>query len=418
MKTQYDVIIVGAGPAGLAAAVAAAKSKCSVAILDNNPFAGGQIWRAGPVFKTPQVAQSYYDQIQNTPNIDLIQSAKIVAVPQKGKLLVELLNDSQIFHYQTLILCTGAREIFLPFPGWTLSGVTGAGGLQALIKSGVPVTQERVVVAGSGPLLLATADTVRKAKGEILYIAEQATRSQVFDFAWQLWRWPAKLMQAMTLPHHLYHANSYVIEAFGGNRLEGVRLQTPKGIIDIECERLAYGFGLTPNTQLAQLLGCQIVEQAVSVNSTGQTSQDYIFAAGECTGVGGNELAQIEGAIAGYAATSQDAAAQALMRQKNRYQIFANLLKQCFQLRPEIKKLAKANTILCRCEDVTYGEVVNRKNWIDAKLHTRCGMGACQGSSCALAVSYLFDWDIPASRPPLFPTRASSLLSLKDNSLN
>lgn len=161
MEKQYDVVVVGAGPAGLSAAIAAAESGGRILILDNNPQAGGQIWRAGPIFPVPEMAQQKYRQIKAHSNIEFMFGAKIVAAPFAGQLLVERPQDSLNLSYRQLILCTGARELFLPFPGWTLPGVTGAGGLQALIKAGTPVKNERIVIAGSGPLLLASADTAK-----------------------------------------------------------------------------------------------------------------------------------------------------------------------------------------------------------------------------------------------------------------
>ncbi|ABO11756.1 putative oxidoreductase [Acinetobacter baumannii ATCC 17978] len=108
------------------------------------------------------MAQQKYQQIKAHSNIEFMFGAKIVAAPFAGQLLVERPHDSLNLSYRQLILCTGARELFLPFPGWTLPGVTGAGGLQALIKAGTPVKNERIVIAGSGPLLLASADTAKK----------------------------------------------------------------------------------------------------------------------------------------------------------------------------------------------------------------------------------------------------------------
>ena len=418
MKTEYDIVIVGAGPAGLSAAIAAAESGERILILDNNPQAGGQIWRAGPIFPDPELAQQTYRQIQTKPNIEFMFGAKIVAAPFTGQLLVERAHDSLNVTYRQLILCTGARELFLPFPGWTLPGVTGAGGLQALVKAGTPVHDERIVIAGSGPLLLASADTAKKAGAQVLYVAEQANHSTVRKFALQLWRWPAKIFQALSLPHRLYQPDSYVVEAIGQERLERVRLQTPKGIIEVECDRLACGFGLVPNIQLGQLLGCQIKDQAIVVDEYQRSSQPQVFAAGECTGFGGSELAMVEGSIAGYAAIAQYEKACQLFAQKQRYQRFATLLQKSFKLRSELKTLARPETIFCRCEDVRFDQVAERANWIDAKLHTRCGMGACQGSTCATAAACLFDWPLSSARPPLLPTRVKSLMSMTTCSLN
>lgn len=411
MKT-YDIIIIGAGPAGLSAALAAVKSGKRIAILDSNPQSGGQIWRQGPTFATPEIAQRINRQIAEADNIELITAAKVVAAPAKGQLLIELAQGAMLLRYQRLIICAGAREVFIPFPGWTLPGVTGAGGLQALIKAGTPVKNQRVVIAGSGPLLLASADTAEKAGANVVYIAEQASKHKVIQFGLRLLYWPAKLFQALTLPFKQYRPDSYVIEALGNERLEAVRIQTAKGIIEVPCDRLACGYGLTPNTQLGQLLGCQVQQQKFVVDEQQKTSQVNIFAAGECTGFGGSELSMIEGSIAGYAATEQLQEMFLAFGQRKRYQKFADLLQHSFALDERLKSLPRLDTIFCRCEDVRFEQVAQCQGWIDAKLHTRCGMGACQGSTCATAAAYLFGWELPQSRPPLLPTRAKTLTNL------
>lgn len=411
MKT-YDIVIIGAGPAGLSAALAAAKSAERIAIVDNNPHTGGQIWRQGPVFPTAELAPKINQQIAEADNIECITAAKVVAAPAPNQLLLELVQGSMLLHYRRLIICTGAREVFIPFPGWTLPGVTGAGGLQALIKAGTPVNKQRVVIAGSGPLLLASADTAKKAGADVVYIAEQASKHKVLQFALRLLFWPAKFFQALSLPFMRYRPDSYVIEALGTERLEAVRIQTQKGIIEVPCDRLACGYGLTPNTQLGQLFGCAVQHQKIVVNEQQQSSQPDIFAAGECTGFGGSELSMIEGSIAGYAATDQRQSMLAAFAQRQRYQKFADLLQHSFALDERLKSLPQKETIFCRCEDVRFEEIAQCKGWIDAKLHTRCGMGACQGSTCATAAAYVFGWDMPQSRPPLLPTRAKTLANV------
>src|SRR5690606_19029920 len=136
-------------------------------------------------------------------------------------------------------------------PGWTLPGVTGAGALQALAKNGLPLKGERVVIAGSGPLLLASAATARQAGAQVLRVLEQAPMAQVLGFAAQLWRWPGKVVQAAQLMTPGYRMGAVVLEALGGKRLEAVRIQQGERVEELECDRLACGFGLVPNTQLA-----------------------------------------------------------------------------------------------------------------------------------------------------------------------
>jgi NADPH-dependent 2,4-dienoyl-CoA reductase/sulfur reductase-like enzyme len=157
-KTAHcDLLIIGAGPAGLAAAVAAAPSGARITVIDDNPAPGGQIWRDGPNVTLPEPARKLREALARHTNITVVIGTRVVATLPNKQLLLEGPYRGWRQGYDKLILCTGARELLLPFPGWTLSGVTGAGGLQALIKGGMPMQGERIVIAGTGPLLLALA---------------------------------------------------------------------------------------------------------------------------------------------------------------------------------------------------------------------------------------------------------------------
>ncbi|MVY58453.1 FAD/NAD(P)-binding oxidoreductase, partial [Escherichia coli] len=129
--------------------------------------------------------------------------------------LFETADGGGVVCWQKLILCCGARELSLPFPGWTLPGVTGAGGLQAQIKQGRSLKGEKGVIAGSGPLLLAVADTVNKAGGDVTNIIEQAPLPALLRFASGLWRWPQKLRQLATLAPKGYLSGAQAIRAHG-----------------------------------------------------------------------------------------------------------------------------------------------------------------------------------------------------------
>ncbi|NQD96977.1 NAD(P)/FAD-dependent oxidoreductase, partial [Pseudomonas sp. CrR25] len=230
----------------------------------------------------------------------------------------------------------------------------------------------------------------------------------------QLPRWPGKWLQAAQLFDLHYRGDSFVLAALGSERLEGVRLNQGGKIVEMACERLACGFGLIPNTQLGQALGCNLAEQAIAVDDWQASSLDGHYAAGECTGFGGSELALVEGAIAGHAALGERAQARALWPQRRHWQAFATQLARRFALDPRLKRLAAADTLLCRCEDVAYAEVAGRGGWVEAKLHSRCGMGACQGRICGGACQFLFDWPAPVPRPPFSPARIDSLAQLMD----
>ncbi|MFZ6047573.1 FAD-dependent oxidoreductase [Pseudomonas sp. CR3202] len=408
-----DLLIIGAGPAGMAAALAAAPSGARIAVLDDNPAPGGQIWRDGPQAHLPEIARKQRRSLAEQDNIQVFYGTRVVAVAGHKRLLVEDAERGWVIEYDKLILCTGARELLLPFPGWTLPGVTGAGGLQALIKGGLPVAGERVVVAGSGPLLLASAATARSAGASVLRIAEQATLATLAGFTARLPRWPGKALQAIGLFDHGYRPSSHVLAALGRDRLEGVRLQQGDEVVEIPCDRLACGFGLIPNTQLGQALGCRIEQQAIAVDDWQACSLTDHFAAGECTGFGGSELALVEGAIAGHAATGRLDLARQLWPRRRRWQAFAKLLAQSFELNPRLRQLATPDTLVCRCEDVPYAALDTSTGWTDAKLHSRCGMGACQGRVCGAASQFLFGWEPPAPRPPLSPARIETLLCLE-----
>lgn len=406
---QCDLLIIGAGPAGMAAALAAAPSGVSIAIIDDNPVPGGQIWRDGPNAQVPVAARRMRAQLAACANVRIHSGARVISAPATHILLLEDAERGWTLQWEKLILCTGARELLLPFPGWTLPGVTGAGGLQALIKSGLPVAGERIVVAGSGPLLLAAASSAHKAGAKVVRIAEQAGLAAVLGFAARLAGSPGKVLQALTLMHSQYRTSSHVVAVQGQGRVESVHLQQGSRRAEIACDRVACGFGLVPNTQLGQLLGCSLTQTGLAVDDWQATSQSHIYAAGECTGVGGSEQALVQGRIAGLAAVGDQAAGQALWPERNRWDSFAQQLARSFALAPHLKKLPQADTLVCRCEDVPYAALQACAGWTDAKLHTRCGMGACQGRVCGTATQFLLGWDQPAPRNPLAPARIGTL---------
>ncbi|PWV64423.1 NAD(P)/FAD-dependent oxidoreductase [Plasticicumulans acidivorans] len=414
MKRAYDLAIIGAGPAGISAALAAAASGARIALLDDNPVAGGQIWRDGPQVRLPALARRLRAELAAQANVDCFAATRVVALAGPRGLLLEDEQRGWRLDYARLILCTGARELLLPFPGWTLPGVSGAGGLQALLHGGLPVHGERVVIAGSGPLLLACAASARRHGARVQRIAEQAAWSTLARFAAGLPRWPGKLWQSLRLLDPAYRGASHVIAALGRERLEGVRLRQGGQIVELECERLACGFGLVANTEIAQALGCALRDDAIAVNDWQATACDGIYAAGECTGCGGSELALLEGSIAGYAAVDEHARAQALWPQRQRWQRFAEALRTSFALDPALRHLAAADTLVCRCEDVPYAALAGHAGWHAAKLASRCGMGACQGRVCGAAARTLFGWSRPAPRPPFTPARIATLLELDD----
>ncbi|MGA9568709.1 MAG: FAD-dependent oxidoreductase, partial [Candidatus Acidiferrales bacterium] len=171
---RFDVAVVGAGPAGIAAALAAADSGRTVGLIDDNPAAGGQIWRAAYSSARPSASQIWFDRL-NKSAVQIVRGARVFHAAT-GELAAETGDSAIQISYGKLILATGARELFLPFPGWTLPNVMGAGGLQALVKSGLDISGKRIVIAGTGPLLLAVAAYARKCGAKVIGICEQTSR--------------------------------------------------------------------------------------------------------------------------------------------------------------------------------------------------------------------------------------------------
>ena len=409
-----DVVIVGAGPAGLAAGVRCAESGCQVTLIDDNPTVGGQIWRGGAAMNKSTAATKWFNGVRNQKNISILNGRVVSANAEARQLTVELLDMAVTVSWRVLILATGARELFLPFPGWTLPAVVGVGGLQALAKSGLPLKNKRIVVAGSGPLLLASADHFRKHGANVRTIAEQASRWRLARFGAGLFRYPAKLLQALQLRTSLhgipYRTGSWLTRAEGDKSLRRVFLTDGRRTWSEECDYAAVAYGLWPNTELASLLGCRMAGNAIAVDKHCRTSVPHILCAGEVTGIGGLGLSLVEGEIAGLTAAGNQSAANCLHSRRRTEKRFADQLKRAFALRPELKTLSEAATIVCRCEDVPLQRLHPSSSWREAKLHTRCGMGPCQGRVCGPALNVLFGWDLPSVRPPIFPAHIGTLL--------
>ncbi len=410
---KFDVLVIGAGPAGVAAACAASESGARVGIVDDNPAAGGQIWRGGAEHAPSAEASEWHARLARA-NVSFIYGAKVVARESADVLVAETWERTLKLRFAKLVLATGARERFLPFPGWTLPGVMGAGGLQALVKSGLSVAGKQVVIAGSGPLLLAVAEYLRRAGAEIILIAEQAPASRVRGFAARLFFHPAKFWQAIRLKRALggipYHFGMWPVAAGGAEKLEWVELVNGKTKTRLACDYLACGFHLVPNVELAELFGCEIENGFVRVNEMQETSSAGIYCAGEPVGIGGVEAALVEGQIAGFAAAGNVTKARGLFSERAAARKFTGLLARTFALRDELRSLAAPETLVCRCEDVSHARLAKYSDWRSAKLQTRCGMGACQGRVCGAAVEFIFGWHAESVRPPIFPARVESLM--------
>ncbi|MHB8487012.1 MAG: FAD/NAD(P)-dependent oxidoreductase [Candidatus Acidiferrales bacterium] len=412
LRRSFDVLVVGAGPAGIAAACCAAEAGVRVGVVDNNLHPGGQIWRGETQDSRETEAASWLRTLASS-HAEILAPMEVFAQPEAGRLVATSPDGVCELSYKKLILCTGARERFLPFPGWTLPNVMGAGGLQALVKSGMDIAGKKVVVAGSGPLLLAVTAHLRAHGADVRAIAEQAPWSRLIRFGMAMASRGRKISQAFQLKKQLsriaYRAGCWVAAAEGNGKVESVTLRTERKTWKEPCDYLACGFHLVPNTELASLLGCELRAGFVRTDDFQESSISGIYCAGEPTGIGGLELSIAEGQIAGFAAAGQRERAQEYFGERKSQRRFSTALERAFMLRDELRHLPGAETIVCRCEDVKFGRLREQPSWRAAKLQTRCGMGPCQGRICGPAVEFLFGWKAESARPPVFPVAVESL---------
>lgn len=410
-----DIAIIGAGPAGLAAATSAAAQGKSVLVFDESPWLGGQIWRGVESKGKPSSAHAAILRARSS-GARFLHETTVIDFPAPNLLRAEGPGGPSCVSWGKLILATGARELFLPFPGWTLPGVFGVGGLQALAKAGWPVQDKRVVIAGTGPLLLAVADGLRALGAQVVCIAEQAPWKRVRAFGATLLSEPSKLAQALGLMARLrgvpHRCGWWPARAEGQESVARVVLTNGNDTVTHECDYLACAFGLVPNIELATLLGCRIENGFVAVDRSQQTSMPDVYCAGEPTGIGGYECAAVEGEIAGLVAAGATHRAERLCGRRGRAHAFRERLRNAFAIEAPITKLAERDTIVCRCEDVPHGTLRHYSDWREAKLHTRCGMGPCQGRVCGAAAQVLYGWSLESVRPPVAPARIGSLVCL------
>lgn len=411
----WDLLVVGGGPAGLAGAACAAEAGMRVALLDDNLALGGQIWR-GEADRDANSAAAKWTRRAVAAGVKVVTRARVFDAPAPGVLAAEVSAGGEErrieLRYRQLLVATGARERFLPFPGWTLRNVLGAGGLQAIVKSGLPVAGKRVVIAGSGPLLAAVAAYLRHHGAEIALLCEQAPASQAAGLALALAKYPGKWAQAAALGWQLAGVpratNCWPIAAEGEEVLRAVRVLRNGRETSIACDYLACGFHLVPNLELPLLLGCGTRGDYIEVDESQRTSMANVFCAGEPTGIAGADAALIGGQIAAAAAAGRPISAR-LQRARRRWHPFGMALDRACALRAELRLLAGPETLVCRCEDVAYARLASGRDWRDAKLQTRCGMGPCQGRVCGPAARFLFGWQDVSIRPPLFPVSVASL---------
>lgn len=415
MTVLRRVVVIGGGPAGIAAATSAAENGARVTMIDEGLDPGGQIWRPAVRSRTPRDARRWIARL-SASDAEILRSTSVIDVERSdGRFVVvaESCGIGREIVADAVVLATGARERFLPFPGWTLPNVVGVGGAQALAKSGTSFRGKRVVIAGSGPLLLPVAAYLARAGAKVLTVAEQAPFANVARFAAGLWRRPKTLGQAIALRAAFattrFATGTWIVAARGDGTVREVTLTDGKTNRTLDCDVLCAAFGLVPNTELARLVGCDVDGGVVRVDGRQTTTVPDVQCCGEPTGIGGVDLALSEGEIAGFAATARTVPA-VLIACRDAHRREAERLDRAFALRPELFALADDDTIVCRCEDVRWSAIDQRWSGRQAKLYTRAGMGPCQGRVCGAALECLLGWPADSVRIPTQPARCATLM--------
>ena len=410
---QVDVAVVGGGPAGMAAAVAARASGASVVLVDEYAAPGGQIWRRrfseiGDVAPAslPRDGRELCRRLASSGAIVLsgtsVWAARAPSGPHDGvgpmHTLLALGPEGQsgrIFA-RSVVLATGAYDRPLAFPGWTLPGVLTAGGAQALAKGQGVLPGKRVLLAGAGPFLLPVAQQLRLGGAQVVAVVEATRRREWLAAAPRMAAHPGKLgaylgyrARTATTPFIWGHV---LVRADGEKAVERATIAAalddwsprPGSERSWEVDAVCTAYGFLPSTYLARAFGCELDGDAVAHDQDMQTTIKGVFVAGEVSGIGGTGLAVIEGELAGACAADSAADVATLRRRRARALSFARILEDLFGHRPGLAKLADADTVLCRCEDVTAGEVdaAGAQSPAALKIMTRCGQGPCQGRVC------------------------------------
>ncbi|MGW6025455.1 FAD-dependent oxidoreductase [Streptomyces sp. NPDC055099] len=447
-KPPRTLAVIGAGPAGLAAALAAAQRDVRVTVLDSAPQAGGQFYRRPASALRARRPQALHHQWRTWERLRdglarQIEAGRITHLTEHHVWFVERVEGDGGFAVHALLgpeqeesvsvpadavlLATGGYEKVLPFPGWTLPGVLTAGGAQAMLKGGLVLPGRTVVVAGTGPLLMPVAAGLAAAGAEVAALVESAGPKAVARHAATLAAHPDKLAEgaryaAQLLGHRVPLTTGHtVVEAHGKNALEAVTVAAldaagrvrPGTERRIACDTLAVGHGMLPHTDLAEGLGCRIDGVNVAVDAEQRTDVPGVWAAGEATGTGGAALSLAEGHIAGRSAAARlrgsapdPRAWAAAAKARTKAREFAAAIKAVYEPPAHWAERLRDDTLVCRCEEVPASavrEAVEELGATDArtvKLLTRAGMGWCQGRMCAAAVAGLAGCEERSARRP------------------
>jgi len=471
---QTEIAVVGAGPGGLSAALAAARAGAQVTLIDNYLRPGGQYYRQ-PAAELKalrpeshqRVGKLLWDQVA-AAGVKLLRETTVWGAFEGNQLGLQGRGAPHNLQAQVIILATGAYERSAAFPGWTLPGVMTTGAAQTLLKEQRILPGRRFVLAGTGPLQLVVAAGLVKAGAEVVAVLEGSplmrnALRRPLDHGMALWGQWDRLGEGLSSWWTLrragvpFYTGWGIVEAHGQGEVSQVtivRLDDQWRPISgtsrtLACEVLCCSYGFVPATELARLLevGCEWQPERGGLvpvrDEHMQTDVPGVFAVGDGAGIGGGPLALIEGHIAGLTAAAQvkaqgskapkpDAILREIERLKpalRRERRFQQLYAELFTPGPGLDELARPDTIICRCEEVTQTEVsqsvqLGADRLDGVKSLTRCGMGNCQGRVCGPLVAARVAQETGRTReevgqfrvrPPVFPIALADLAATAED---
>lgn len=459
---EAEVVIVGGGPAGLAAALEAAAAGAEVLLIDEYHTLGGQFYKQVPDSFTlksgkaegPQYAEGaeIIKQLTGT-KVEVLLGTLVWGIFEGRTLAIYRDEQTERIRAKRLILAPGAQEVPVAFPGWTLPGVMMGGAAQALMVSQRILPGQRVVLAGAGPLQLKVASQFIDAGAEVVDILEASSQPPMsMENALRAFGHWGKMREGLEYWLKLkkagapYHHHSVPVRALGDGELQAVvvaELDADWRVIagterTLTADTLCLSYGFLPANQLPRLIGCRIEYDTdsggwVSRHDDNQeTSVEGVYIAGEVGGIGGADVAEAEGRMAAIAAVRALGKGKATGQGKEEERIrarlaearkFAQVARDMMRLKPALFDLITDDTIVCRCEDVAAKDVKDAIADGDptlrgVKIRTRAGMGQCQGRMCGYLVSRLIaeqagvrmdqiEPDTP--RPPVKPVPLTAL---------
>jgi thioredoxin reductase/bacterioferritin-associated ferredoxin len=424
---SYDVAVIGAGPAGLAAAATAAHHGLATVLVDEQPAPGGQVYRA--VTSTPidahRILGDEYERgaalvsAMRAAACTHVSEAMVWSVTREPgaaqlyEIGISVAGQASLLRAMTVIIATGAFERPCPMPGWTLPGVMTVGGAQALLKASGLAPGGRTVLAGSGPLLYLLARQYAAARVSIAAIVDTTPP----------WRLISTMRDALSFVQSPYLAegvrlmrsaraaapilrHAFALEAEGSDRVERLRFRTPRGARSLACDSLLLHQGVVPNVNLAMAVGCEHRWDDAGrymrprVDAFGATSVERVWIAGDGAGILGAQAAEHSGTLAALdVARAVDAIDEGLRdKLAASHRHYLDALKRPRRFLDVLFAPARAlrvpadDTIVCRCEEVTARQVRDAvaRGCIgpnQVKAFARCGMGRCQGRLCGLSVT-------------------------------